>query len=402
VDYTKLFDDIRSSIDTVHRDGSLKAEVKKDLGHYVVKDPELGPALHKLRSGGKKLFLLTNSLWDYTDAVMRFVLDGVLPEYPSWRNYFDVVVTGAAKPTFFTERRPLWVLGPDGTRLGEATVLERASPEPGVSVVCMHGYLENFDYFTQFYADPDIQLILISSAGYHAPEPTTTAAWARAVTGVPGTIEYDAAVLVQALEHLPRAARVRVHGHSRGGAVVLEASVLRPDLFADVEVVLEAPVLPGGRTRTPISAAALWVLPFIVPLWRMRPISNQNLALWGRLDDPWKRRTISALPFNPRRVRTMLENLRSIAMWSARTGAHHLSSVRGTVIVPGDDRVLDAASMLASAERAGDRLQIVHAPGSSHFVLFDAPELLDLNPQRRPAPSAADPDPSIAAPERQE
>lgn len=125
VDYTKLFDDIRSSIDTVHRDGTLKAEVRKDLGHYVVKDPELGPALHKLRSGGKKLFLLTNSLWDYTDAVMRFVLDGVLPEYPSWRNYFDVVVTGAAKPAFFSERRPLWVLGPDGTRLGEATSLER-------------------------------------------------------------------------------------------------------------------------------------------------------------------------------------------------------------------------------------------------------------------------------------
>ncbi len=41
---------------------------------------------------------------------MSFLLDGVLPEYPSWRNYFDVVVTGAAKPAFFTERRPLWLL----------------------------------------------------------------------------------------------------------------------------------------------------------------------------------------------------------------------------------------------------------------------------------------------------
>lgn len=125
LDYTKLFDDIRESIDTVHRDGSLKAEVRKDLGRYVVKDPELGPALHKLRSGGKKLFLLTNSLWDYTDVVMRYVLDGVLPEYPSWRNYFDAVVTGAAKPAFFSERRPIVALGPDGTRLGEATSIER-------------------------------------------------------------------------------------------------------------------------------------------------------------------------------------------------------------------------------------------------------------------------------------
>ncbi len=125
VDYKKLFDDIRESIDTVHRDGSLKVEVKKDLDHYVVRDPELGPALHKLRSGGKKLFLLTNSLADYTDEVMRFVLDGQLPEYPTWRNYFDVVITGAAKPAFFSEQRPLWLLGPDGARVGEATSLER-------------------------------------------------------------------------------------------------------------------------------------------------------------------------------------------------------------------------------------------------------------------------------------
>jgi HAD superfamily 5'-nucleotidase-like hydrolase len=125
VDYGKLFDDIRESIDMVHRDGTLKAEVRKDLSVYVVKDPELGPALHKLRSGGKKLFLLTNSLWDYTDAVMSFVLDGVLPEYPSWRNYFDAAVTGAAKPGFFSEKRPLWALAPSGERAGEATSLER-------------------------------------------------------------------------------------------------------------------------------------------------------------------------------------------------------------------------------------------------------------------------------------
>ncbi|HEX9051673.1 MAG TPA: HAD-IG family 5'-nucleotidase [Anaeromyxobacter sp.] len=131
VDYGKLFDDIRESIDTVHRDGSLKAEVRKDLSRYLVKDPELGPALHKLRSGGKKLFLVTNSLWDYTDAVMSAVLDGMLPEYPSWRNYFDAVVTGAAKPAFFSERRPLWALGPAGEKAGEAASLERGRTYEG-------------------------------------------------------------------------------------------------------------------------------------------------------------------------------------------------------------------------------------------------------------------------------
>jgi HAD superfamily 5'-nucleotidase-like hydrolase len=146
VDYTKLFVDIRESIDTVHRDGTLKAEVKKDLGHYIVRDPELGPALHKLRSGGKKLFVLTNSLFDYTDAVMSFILDGQLPEYPSWRNYFDIVVTGAAKPAFFSERRPLWLLGPDGAHLAEAATIERGKVYEG-------GDLPTFERLSGFGGD---------------------------------------------------------------------------------------------------------------------------------------------------------------------------------------------------------------------------------------------------------
>jgi pimeloyl-ACP methyl ester carboxylesterase len=269
-------------------------------------------------------------------------------------------------------------------RVGEATVLERTSKDARVTVVCMHGYLANFGYFMPFYAAPDIQLIMISSADYHVPGPATTPGWARPVAGVAGTIEYDAAVLVQALEHLPRTARVRVHGHSRGGAVVLEASMLRPDLFETAEVVLEAPVLPGGKTRTAISAAVLWLLPFLIPLWRMQPISKRNQAVWGRLDNADKRRVISALPFNPRRIRTMLVNLRSIKAWSERDDAKRLNAVRGVVIVPGDDQVLEPASMAASAERAKARLQLVHAAGSSHFVLYDAPQLLDLNAPNAP------------------
>ena len=131
VDYHKLYDDIREAIDTVHRDGSLKSRVLADLPRYLVRDPELGPALHKLRSGGKRLFVLTNSHADYTDAVMRHVLDGVLPEYASWRSYFDAVVTAAAKPGFFGEHRPLLLLRPDGTTAGEATSLERGKTYQG-------------------------------------------------------------------------------------------------------------------------------------------------------------------------------------------------------------------------------------------------------------------------------
>jgi 5'-nucleotidase len=112
VSYEKLFGDIRMSIDEAHRDDTLKSVIKADLPGFIVKDPELGETLHKFRSSGKKLFLLTNSLWDYTDAVMTFLLDEKRRAYPTWRHYFDVVIVGGAKPAFFNEQRPFVPIDP--------------------------------------------------------------------------------------------------------------------------------------------------------------------------------------------------------------------------------------------------------------------------------------------------
>ena len=39
--------------------------------------------------------------------MMTYLLGGAMPEYPSWRHYFDVVIVAAQKPAFFQERRPL-------------------------------------------------------------------------------------------------------------------------------------------------------------------------------------------------------------------------------------------------------------------------------------------------------
>ncbi|MEM9488620.1 MAG: 5'-nucleotidase domain-containing protein, partial [Myxococcota bacterium] len=50
-------------------------------------------------------------------AVMSYLLDGERPAYPSWRNYFDVIMVGGQKPGFFNQRRPFVQLDPDS---GEA------------------------------------------------------------------------------------------------------------------------------------------------------------------------------------------------------------------------------------------------------------------------------------------
>ena len=112
LEYDKLFNDIRTAIDEAHRDDTLKSVIKADLPAFIMKDPLLAETLHKFRSSGKKLFLLTNSLYDYTSIVMSYLLDGERKAYPSWRNYFDIVIVGGAKPAFFNELRPFVQIDP--------------------------------------------------------------------------------------------------------------------------------------------------------------------------------------------------------------------------------------------------------------------------------------------------
>jgi len=107
VDHAKLFTDIRECIDEAHRDGTVYAAITTNFDQYIKRDPELAPTLHKLRSAGKKLFILTNSRRPYTELVMSHLLGSASAEYPTWRHYFDLLIVGASKPAFFQEHRPL-------------------------------------------------------------------------------------------------------------------------------------------------------------------------------------------------------------------------------------------------------------------------------------------------------
>ncbi len=117
--YSALFWAIRNSVDSVHADGSLKVRLTKDMDTYFYKDPELASTLHKLRSSGKKLFLLTNSEWWFVDRVMGFLLNGGHPDYQNWRQFFDLLIIKSAKPGFFVSRAPfLWVDDRTGEPMG--------------------------------------------------------------------------------------------------------------------------------------------------------------------------------------------------------------------------------------------------------------------------------------------
>ncbi|MCP4145965.1 MAG: HAD-IG family 5'-nucleotidase [bacterium] len=100
VSFRVLFDDIRNSIDTIHRDGSLKRKIVAEIPKYFKRDDLLSKTLDKFRNAGKKLFLLTNSDYSYTCAVMDFILSS---KAKNWEEYFDLVICSAQKPGFFLQ-----------------------------------------------------------------------------------------------------------------------------------------------------------------------------------------------------------------------------------------------------------------------------------------------------------
>ncbi len=115
-DFDRLFSDVRSSIDAAHADGSVYRAVTSNLPQFVKRDPALARTLHKLRSSGKRLFLLTNSPPQYTEQMMTYLLGDALAEYPSWHHYFDVGICSAKKPSWFQEGSVFMEAGPKGSR----------------------------------------------------------------------------------------------------------------------------------------------------------------------------------------------------------------------------------------------------------------------------------------------
>lgn len=269
-------------------------------------------------------------------------------------------------------------------RVGKAAIAKRAGTNTKSSVVVVHGFAENCMYFSEFYAAPHLELIALNCADYHLPVENpnyVSAEWTFVPKYRPGTIAYDAAVLNLAIEHLVSHHSLRVHGHSRGGAVVLEAARQRPDLFADAEVILEAPVLPQAKPTESVSPIVSWLLPYYLVAWQQQPISEKNQMRWGPLDDPRKRALVMGFPFNTRYVSTMIANLKDMEDWAASTGPEIYRNVRcGAVLVPENDRILDPVTMHASAQQA-ENLQIIEIDNGSHFVIYDHASFIPPVPQ---------------------
>jgi 5'-nucleotidase len=101
INYASIFEDVRESQNGIHQDGTLKSIILSDPSTYVRRDERLNLLLERLRSQGKKTFLLTNSEYYYSNAIMKYMLEGTSKDHPSWKDYFDIIIVSGCKPKFF-------------------------------------------------------------------------------------------------------------------------------------------------------------------------------------------------------------------------------------------------------------------------------------------------------------
>ncbi len=246
------------------------------------------------------------------------------------------------------------------------------------TVIGVHGFLENHCYFTQSYQNPSTELILLTCSNYHIPvsgpmpEP---ADWEIPIKYLEATVEYDACILNQALENLPTTRNIRVHGHSRGGAVILEAIKQRPELYEHVEIILEAPALPGGKTHPLVSALlepvshGMW--PWVIRLINNTPSSSYGQMFFGKLNKR-KKQLLQKLFTATRDHLTIVRNIENLFAWMDRADTEVYQHIRhGTFLIPKVDRILDRNLMLKSAQHSPNSVRIVETDAMSHFVTLD-------------------------------
>ena len=118
--FKSVFQDVRNAVDYVHIQGDLKKVTIERKSEFVTQDERLPKLFQHLKDSGAKTFLLTNSEWWYTDALMAHLFD--FPGVKPWREYFDYIVVDSRKPGFF----------------GEGTVLRQVDVSTGKLMIGRH------------------------------------------------------------------------------------------------------------------------------------------------------------------------------------------------------------------------------------------------------------------------
>jgi HAD superfamily 5'-nucleotidase-like hydrolase len=111
-DYKTIADDILEALDLSHRDGTLKRQVKQNVKKFIVQDAKAVEALENFKKHGKKLWVITNSDFEYSKLLLDYTITPFLKHHQHWSELFNLVITFSAKPKFFTDKAPLLQIDP--------------------------------------------------------------------------------------------------------------------------------------------------------------------------------------------------------------------------------------------------------------------------------------------------
>lgn len=249
------------------------------------------------------------------------------------------------------------------------------------TLVCFPGFLEDMRYFLDVHHSTPARLIIINNANYQNPfttDITSTPDWYKPNPHASGTIAHDAYCLNQVLEHMTGTERVVLHGHSRGGAVLLEAGNQQPERVQDLEAILEAAVIPGGRLagnlERVLQPVGFYLYPFIFAVMRFLPESVRLKSPMMRVRTPAKEKNVAALPFTPKQYATAVINTADIIDWQARASYESYGHFKWVTLFVGQrDSILLRSAMLESAAQSGE-VTVIETSGTDHFISLEQPD----------------------------
>lgn len=99
--YQVMAHDVLKAVDTVHAKGDLKKHIRENLATFVYQDPDIVAGLQHYLDHGKKIFILTNSDYAYTQVLLDYALTPFLKPGQHWRSLFEYIITASNKPRFF-------------------------------------------------------------------------------------------------------------------------------------------------------------------------------------------------------------------------------------------------------------------------------------------------------------
>ena len=111
--YSMIAADVLGAVDKVHADGSLKIQISQRLDHYVIREKAVVDGLKRCVEYGKKVFILTNSEYYYTNLLLNYAINPFLDEGETWQDLFEYVITLANKPRFFYDNLKFLHINPE-------------------------------------------------------------------------------------------------------------------------------------------------------------------------------------------------------------------------------------------------------------------------------------------------